>query len=48
MCVQDSVPHQVDPQKLKQLKFMADPVVAALEARKVAREFPRRGAESTE
>lgn len=34
MCVQDTEPHQVDPGKLQQLKFMADQVVATLEARK--------------
>ncbi len=48
MCVQDTEPHQVDPQKLQQLKFMADQVVATLEARKAAREFPSPGGESTE
>ena len=43
MCVQDTEPHKVDPQKLQQLKFLADQVVATLEAeaRKAAREFPR-------
>ncbi len=48
MCVQDTEPHQVDSQKLQQLKFMADQVVATLEARKAAREFPRRNEEPTE
>ena len=48
MCVQDTEPHQVDPQKLQQLKFLAEQVVATLEARKVARESQSRGEEPTE
>ncbi|MDQ2736592.1 MAG: GAF domain-containing protein [Pseudomonadota bacterium] len=39
LCVMDTQPHQVDPDKLKQLRFMADQVVATLEARKT----PSRG-----
>ncbi len=34
LCVMDTQPRQVDPQKLEQLRFMADQVVATLEARK--------------
>lgn len=48
MCVQDTEPHQVDPEKLQQLKFMADQVVATLEARKLARKFPRQSEEPVE
>jgi len=36
MCVQDTEPHRVEPRKLERLKFMADHVVATLEARKNA------------
>lgn len=42
LCVQDTEPHRVDPQKLQRLKFMADQVVATLEARIAARNFPAR------
>ncbi len=48
MCVQDTEPHQVDPGKLQQLQFMADQVVASLEARKLARELPKQGEEPLE
>lgn len=34
MYVQDTEPHQLDPGNLEQLKFMAEQVVATLEARK--------------
>ncbi len=47
MLVQDTEPHKVDPEKLRQLKFIADQVVATLEARKLAREFPMRCEDST-
>lgn len=33
VCVMDTQPRQIDPEKLKQLRFMADQVVATLEAR---------------
>ncbi len=33
LCVMDTQPHHVEPDKLKQLRFMADQVVATLEAR---------------
>ena len=48
LCVQDTQPHQVDPDKLQQLQFMSDQVVATLEVRKLAPEFPRRAGEAPE
>ncbi len=47
LCVQDTEPHQVDPQRLQQLKFMADQVVATLEARETAGSFRRRRKKSS-
>lgn len=43
MCVQDIEPHQVNPEKLQQLRFMADQVVATLEARRATMESPAQG-----
>ena len=37
LCVLDTQPCKIDPQKLERLRFMANQIVAALEARKVDR-----------
>ena len=47
ICVQDTEPHQVDPHRLEQLKFMAAQVVATLEKRKTEREALARGEQLT-
>ena len=37
LCVLDTKPHTVEPHKLERLRFMANQIVAALEARKTMR-----------
>lgn len=48
LSVQDTEPHGVNPEKLQQMKFMADQVVATVEARMLAREFRSQGEDSVE